>query len=81
MPITLPLGFTHLLPGEQSVSNEHAKTGTLDSVNATTPSQNLALSFFTKSPPEKYRRRQPAHESFRRAFPVVQTIMERGGNQ
>lgn len=34
MPITCPLGLTHLLPGEQSVSNEHARAWMLERTNA-----------------------------------------------
>jgi hypothetical protein len=46
MPITRPLGLTHLLPGEQSVSKAHASADTLESASAKTATQHFVLIFF-----------------------------------
>ena len=46
MPMTRPLGLTHVLPGEQSVSNEHATACTLESANTKTASLYFVMIFF-----------------------------------
>lgn len=43
--MTRPLGFTHLLPGEQSVSNEHATAGTPESTTISVASFQFVLIF------------------------------------
>ena len=44
--MTRPLGLTHLLPGEQSVSNEHAMLCTLENTNAKAARLYFVLIFF-----------------------------------
>jgi hypothetical protein len=44
--LTRPLGLTHLLPGEQSVSKAHAVACALESANAKMASRYFALIFF-----------------------------------
>jgi hypothetical protein len=44
--MTRPLGLTHVLPGEQSVSTEHAIARPVESANAKAASLYFVLIFF-----------------------------------
>jgi len=60
MPLTRPLGLTHLLPGEQSVSNAHAMAWALESANAKAAIRNFGLIFFMVSPSSASARHRPS---------------------
>lgn len=52
MPMTRPAGLTHLLPGEQSVSNSHAHAWTAESTKTKAASVYFGL-IFLMAPPSR----------------------------
>lgn len=58
MPMTRPFGLRHLLPGEQSVSNEHAMAWTVEKSNAKAASLHfLTVIFINHSEPAALQQR------------------------